>query len=70
MNEVLDFTVAYIDEHGYSPSYREIMEGCGMASLQTVRTRLRDLREAGLIDFADKMARTITITERGRDGRA
>ena len=69
-DDVYAFAASYIAEHGYSPSYREIKEGCNMASLQTVRARLVELREAGLIGFADNTARTITITGRGCDGAA
>lgn len=69
-DDVYSFAASYIAEHGYSPSFREIKEGCGIPSLHTVRDRLVELRDAGLIGFADNTARTITITGKGRDGDA
>ena len=34
--ELLSFIEAFINEHGYSPSYREIMNGLSYTSVATV----------------------------------
>ncbi len=34
--QLLQFIAEFIAEHGYSPSYREIMRGCGYTSVATV----------------------------------
>jgi SOS-response transcriptional repressor LexA len=33
--QLLEFIAAFIAEHGYSPSYREVMKGCNYNSVAT-----------------------------------
>lgn len=47
--EVLDFLVAYIRDHGYAPSIEEIGETLGMRSTSTVAYHLEALTKKGLI---------------------
>jgi repressor LexA len=47
--EVLDFLVAYIRDHGYAPSIEEIGEALGMRSTSTVAYHLDALTKKGLI---------------------
>jgi len=46
--------------HAYGPSYRDLSLMTGV-SLGTVFGVCRDLRESGLIDFQDNVARTIKL---------
>lgn len=49
-NEVLGFIVNFKKVHdGNSPTYREIMAGCGLASTSLVAYYLDDLEERGKI---------------------
>ena len=41
--ELLDFISAFIAEHGYSPSYREIMSGLNYTSVATVSLHVNNL---------------------------
>ena len=47
--EIWDFLVDYVDEHGYPPTVREIGEAVGLASPSTVHAHLANLERAGLI---------------------
>jgi repressor LexA len=47
--EIFDFVVDYVDEHGYPPTVREIGEKVGLASPSTVHAHLANLERAGLL---------------------
>ncbi len=47
--EVLDFIVQFIQERGYSPSYREIASGLDLVSPSTVHTHIQSLRLRGYL---------------------
>ncbi|MEK7116382.1 MAG: hypothetical protein AAB879_03235, partial [Patescibacteria group bacterium] len=47
--EVLDFIVSFINEKGYSPSFREIASGLNLASPSTVHVHIQALRERGYL---------------------
>ena len=47
--EIWTFLVAYVDEHGYPPTVREIGEAVGLASPSTVHAHLANLERAGLL---------------------
>src|SRR5689334_5437374 len=47
--EIWDFLVEYVDEHGYPPTVREIGEAVGLASPSTVHAHLANLERAGLL---------------------
>lgn len=59
--KILDYVTAYMLEHGYSPTTREIADGIGVKSSSTVFDGLRDMRKAGLINYIDECPRTITV---------
>lgn len=59
--EVFDFIDDFIDEKGYAPSYREIMDGCCFPSTGAVSQKLKALKERGWIDYLPKQTRSITI---------
>lgn len=59
--EVFDFIDEFIDEKGYAPTYREIMEGCGLSSLGRVTQVVKSLKKRGWVDYLPKQNRSITI---------
>lgn len=60
--ELLTFIEAFIGEHGYSPSYREIMTGLGYNSVATVALHINNLITRGHIVKRDNSARSLEIT--------
>lgn len=48
-SKILEFIVRYQREHNVIPSYREIADGCGLASSSTVYRNLATLKDLGLI---------------------
>jgi SOS-response transcriptional repressor LexA len=59
--ETLDFIRHFIAEHGYSPSYREIMNGCNYTSVATVSLHVNNLIKRGHIVKRDKSARSLEV---------
>lgn len=59
--ELLTFIDAFIQEHGYSPSYREIMVGCSYNSVATVSLHVNNLIKRGHIVKRDHSARSLEI---------
>ncbi len=47
--QIWQFLVSYVDDHGYPPTVREIGEHVGLASPSTVHAHLANLERAGLI---------------------
>ncbi|MBU1126526.1 MAG: transcriptional repressor LexA [Patescibacteria group bacterium] len=62
--EVLDFIESFIQENGYTPSYREIADGLGLSSPATVHQHIQTLCEKGVINTGDDgAARSIELVE-------
>ena len=59
--ELLTFIEAFIAEHGYSPSYREIMAGLNYASVATVALHVNNLIKRGHIRKRDYSARSLEV---------
>ncbi len=67
--ELLSFIAAFIKEHGYSPSYREIMSGCNYTSVATVALHVNSLIARGHLRKRDHSARSLeVVSEVGLDG--
>lgn len=47
---ILQYVINYIQEHGYSPSVREIGDGVGLSSTGTVQTQLQKMLETGELE--------------------
>ena len=60
-HELLAFIAAFIKEHGYSPSYREIMDGCNYTSVATVALHVNNLITRGHIKKRDRSARSLEV---------
>jgi repressor LexA len=60
-HETLDYIRQFIAEHGYSPSYREIMVGCNYTSVATVSLHVNNLIKRGHIVKRNKSARSLEV---------
>lgn len=59
--ELLEFIEAFIGEHGYSPSYREIMQGLKYNSVATVALHVNNLIKRGHVRKRDRSARSLEV---------
>ena len=59
--ELLIFIEEFIAEHGYSPSYREIMAGTGHTSVATVSLHVNSLINRGHLKKRDRSARSLEV---------
>lgn len=59
--ELLTFIETFIGEHGYSPSYREIMAGLNYTSVATVSLHVDNLIRRGHLRKRDRSARSLEI---------
>lgn len=59
--ELLDYIDAFISEHGYSPSYREIMNGLEYTSVATVALHVGNLIKRGHLRKRDHSARSLEV---------
>lgn len=61
--ELLTFIENFINEHGYSPSYREIMAGQKYTSVATVALHVNNLIKRGHLRKRDHSARSLEVVE-------
>lgn len=59
--ELLAFIESFIAEHGYSPSYREIMSGLQYTSVATVALHVNSLIKRGHLQRRDGKARSLEV---------
>lgn len=59
--ELLSFIDDFISEHGYSPSYREIMNGLNYTSVATVALHVNSLIKRGHLRKRDNCARSLEV---------
>lgn len=59
--ELLQFVDGFIKEHGYGPSYREIMNGMGYKSVSTVAVHIDGLIAKGYLHKRDNSARSLEV---------
>lgn len=64
--ELLTFIEDFIAEHGYSPSYREIMAGTGHTSVATVSLHVNNLIKRGHLAKRDRSARSLEVVNPSR----
>jgi repressor LexA len=65
--EIWDFLVEYVDQHGYPPTVREIGEAVGLASPSTVHAHLANLERAGLLRRDPTKPRALELVGRERE---
>jgi repressor LexA len=61
--ELLTYLDKFIKEHGYGPSYREVMSGLGYKSVATVAVHINHLVELGYVAKKDRSARSLYIVQ-------
>lgn len=59
--ELLQFVDSFIKEHGYGPSYREVMNGMGYKSVSTVAIHIDGLISKGYLRKRDNSARSLEV---------
>ena len=59
--QVYDYIVKFINEHGYSPTFREIGKGIFLSSTQTIYANMRKLEQKGYVKYEAHKPRTIVI---------
>jgi len=58
---MLEYIDTFIKEHGYSPSYREIMNGLNYSSVATVALHVNNLIKRGHLRKRDRSARSLEV---------
>lgn len=58
---ILDYMIAFTEEHAYPPSVREICAAVGLKSTATVHTHLKNLEKRGLITRDPSKQRAVFI---------
>jgi SOS-response transcriptional repressor LexA len=61
---ILVYVAGFIEEKGYSPSIREIMNGVDLKSTSTVKHHLDVLKTQGYLTFIDSLPRTLRMLEK------
>lgn len=61
--ELLEFIENFINQHGYSPSYREIMDGCRYTSVATVALHVGNLVKRGHLLKREHSARSLEVVK-------
>jgi SOS-response transcriptional repressor LexA len=61
--ELLSFIETFIGEHGYSPSYREIMNGLKYTSVATVALHVSNLIKRGHLRKRGQLARSLEVVK-------
>jgi repressor LexA len=64
--QIWQFLVEYVDDHGYPPTVREIGDAVGLASPSTVHAHLANLERAGLLRRDPTKPRAIELVGRPR----
>lgn len=59
--ELLNWVDEFIKEHGYGPSYREVMNGLGYKSVSTVAVHIEGLIGKGYLRKRDNSARSLEV---------
>lgn len=62
-DEILEWIELFIETKGYSPSYREIMEGVGLSSVSQVAWYIDELVEEGKLQKEAGQARTLRVVK-------
>ena len=69
-SRILAFIWCYTAANSYSPTLREIRDGCDISSASVVGYNLGRLEKNGYLTHTPMASRTIVLTERGRTAAA
>lgn len=67
--ELLTYIESFIAENGYSPSYREIMQGLNYTSVATVALHVNSLIKRGHLGKRDRSARSLEVVNSTSSGK-
>ena len=62
---IVEFIQLYSKEHGYAPTFREIMRSAYISTTSGVHFHLRKLERMGCITLTPNTARTLRVTTDG-----
>ncbi|MBR3115940.1 hypothetical protein IKF30_01810 [Candidatus Saccharibacteria bacterium] len=60
---VLNFLEDFTEENGYSPSYREIMNGLGLSSVSAVAEHIDNMVSKGILKKVPGAARSLEVLD-------
>ena len=60
---ILDFITDFLNEHGYSPSYREIASGLGISSVSSIAEHVENLVAKGVLRKSSGAARSLELVD-------
>jgi SOS-response transcriptional repressor LexA len=66
-HDLLVYIEQFVVQHGYGPSYREIMRGCNYSSVATVAAHVNNLIARGHLTKRDHSARSLEVVKTGSD---
>jgi len=58
---MMNYIAEFVAMHGYGPSYREIMMGCGYSSVATVAEHINNLIARGHLRKRERSARSLEV---------
>ena len=61
--EILRFIESFVSQNNYSPSFRDIQQGCNISSTSVVNYHLRNLEKHGCIRRSKEVARAIELVQ-------
>jgi repressor LexA len=61
--EILRFIETFVSQNNYSPSFRDIQQGCHISSTSVVNYHLRNLEKHGCIRRSKEVARAIELVQ-------
>ena len=64
--EIFEYVTAYVEQHGYPPTVREIGDAVGLASPSTVHAHLANLERAGYLRRDPTKPRALELVGRSR----
>lgn len=62
-SQILESIRDFIEEHGYSPTIRELCEAVGIRSPGSMKYRIDRLRSEGMLSYDSDKPRTIRVVE-------
>ncbi len=65
--ELLSFVSSFITEHGYGPSYREVMNALSYKSVSTVAVHVEGLIAKGYLRRGENAARSLEVVKKSAD---
>ena len=62
--QIVEFIASFIQERGYAPAVRDIVQGCALSSTSIAQHHLKVLERQGYIHRAPEVSRSIGLVKR------